>query len=215
MLIADVPTGPLTAHGKLAYTDALAAVSSPRPGPAARLRECSAERELMLDCSVEDALPHIWWIQNVERCERKAEKVTVTPETSWTGTYVIRGRVFGVMPWQGTFRYLLHERGFHGEDAVRRRGGLHVNGGFTVEPRAGGCRIWHYERYLLPWLVAPLKPLITAYVRWTQRGEMRDLQRLITSTGREPVGATRATPLTWRAAAVGGRAGVQPPGCSV
>lgn len=169
----------LTDDGKLPYDRAVAAASSPRSGLSARLRECSAERELLLGCSVEQALPRIWRIENVERCERKADKVTVTPETSWTGTYVIRGKTFGAVPWQGTFRYLLHERGFHSEDAVRRRGGLHVNGGFTVEPHADGCRIWHYERYLLPWLVAPLKPLVTAYVRRTQRGEMRDLRRLI------------------------------------
>jgi len=35
------------------------------------------------------------------------------------------------------------------------------------------------SRYLLPWPVAPLKPLVTAYVRCTQRREMRDLAALI------------------------------------
>lgn len=54
-----------------------------------------------------------------------------------------------------------------------------MHGGFTVEPHGTGCRVWHYERYLLPSLVAPLKPVVTAYVRWTQRREMRDLRRLI------------------------------------
>ncbi len=99
--------------------------------------------------------------------------------SSWTGRYVIRGRIFGMVPWQGPFRYVLHERGFHSQDAVARRGGLRVNGGFTAEPDGDRTRIWHYERYLLPWPVAPLKPLVTAYVRWTQRREMRDLAALI------------------------------------
>ncbi|MBC7374031.1 MAG: hypothetical protein H7323_08590, partial [Frankiales bacterium] len=43
----------------------------------------------------------------------------------------------------------------------------------------GQCRIWHYERYLLPWPAAPFKPLVSAYVGWTQRREMRDLAALI------------------------------------
>jgi hypothetical protein len=55
----------------------------------------------------------------------------------------------------------------------------HVNGGFTAQPDGERTRIWHYERYLLPWPVAPLKPLVTAYVRWTQRREMRDFAALI------------------------------------
>lgn len=126
-----------------------------------------------------DVLPHIWDIKNVERCERKADEVTVTPEEPWTGRYVIRGRIFGVVPWQDEFRYVLHEAGFHSEDTGHCFAGLRINGGFTVESKPGGCQIWHYERYMLPWPAAPLKPLISAYVRWTQRREMRDLASLV------------------------------------
>jgi hypothetical protein len=169
----------LTDDGKLVFTPGLRAQTQPRRGWSGRLREASAERAVVLACSAELALPYVWDITNVERCERKADRVSVTPETASAGRYVIRGRIFGVMPWDGQFRYVLHEAGFHSEDAVPRRGGLRVNGGFTVETHADGCRIWHYERYLLPWVAAPLKPAVAAYVRWTQRREMRDLAALI------------------------------------
>jgi hypothetical protein len=121
----------------------------------------------------------VWDISNVERCERKVDRVTVWAETASTGRYVIRGRILGVMPWDGQFRYVLHEAGFHSEDAVPRRGGLRVSGGFAVEPHEASCRVWDYERYLLPWVAAPLKPAVAAYVRSTQRREMRDLAALI------------------------------------
>jgi hypothetical protein len=64
-----------------------------------------------------------------------------------------------------------------------------VNGGFTAEADGDRTRIWHYERYLLPWPVAALKPLVTAYVRWTQRREMRDLAALIERDGSPAAGS--------------------------
>ncbi len=48
-----------------------------------------------------------------------------------------------------------------------------------MEPHPAGCRVWHYERYLLPWAAWPLKPAVAGYVRWTQRREMRGLAPLI------------------------------------
>jgi hypothetical protein len=170
---------PVATGDRLAFSPELRAQTQPRGGWTGRLRESSAERAVMVDRPVEDVLPHLWKIKNVEYCERKADEVTVTPEQSWTGRYVIRGRIFGVLPWTDEFRYVLHEAGFHSQDTGHCRGGLRINGGFTAEPRGAGCRIWHYERYLLPWPLAPLKPVVTAYVRWTQRREMRDLACLI------------------------------------
>jgi hypothetical protein len=172
----------LTSDGKLVFTQALQAKTRPRGGWTGRLRESSAERTVVVGRPLHKVLPHLWNIKNVEYCERKADDVQVSAEQTWTGRYVIRGRIFGVLPWQGPFRYVLHERGFHSEDAVPRRGGLQVNGGFTAESDGERTRIWHYERYLLPWPVAVLKPLVTAYVRWTQRREMRDLAALIGRT---------------------------------
>ena len=168
-----------TRNRKPPFTGELRTRTQPRRGWTGRLREASAERTVVLGCSPAQALPHVWDITNVERCERKADRVTLVPETASTGRYAIHGRIFGVIPWDGQFRYVLHEAGFHSQDAATRRGGLRVSGGFTVEPHPAGCRIWHYERYLLPWIVAPLKPAVAAYVRWTQRREMRDLAALI------------------------------------
>jgi hypothetical protein len=163
----------LTDDGKHVFTKELQSATRPRGGWTGRLRESSAERTVVVDRPLQQVLPHLWHIKNVEYCERKADDVQVTAEESWTGRYVIRGRILGVIPWREPFRYVLHEQGFHSEDAAPRRGGLHVNGGFTAEPDGAETRIWHYERYLLPWPLAPLKPLVTAYVRWTQRSAER------------------------------------------
>lgn len=116
----------LSDDGKLVFTLGLRVQTQPRRGWTGRLREASAERAVVLGCPPERALPYVWDIRNVERCERKADRVSVEPETSSTGRYVIRGRIFGVMPWEGQFRYVLHEAGFHCQDAVPRRGGLRV-----------------------------------------------------------------------------------------
>jgi hypothetical protein len=126
----------LTSHGKHLFTADLQAQTRPRGGWTGRLRESSAERVVVVDRAVQQVLPHLWNIKNVEYCERKADDLQVTPEQSWTGRYVIRGRIFGVIPWQGSFRYVLHERGFHSVDAVPRRGGLHVNGASPLSPTA-------------------------------------------------------------------------------
>jgi hypothetical protein len=179
----DVAAAVVTGE-RLAFSPQVRAQTRPRGGWAGRLRESSAERSVVVDRPVQDVLPHIWRIKNVEYCERKADEVTVTPEQPWTGRYVIRGRIFGVLPWTDEFRYVLHEAGFHSEDTGHCSGGLRINGGFTAESHGAGCRIWHYERYLLPWPLAPLKPLITVYVRWTQRREMRDLALLIEKSER-------------------------------
>lgn len=165
---------------RIEFSPQLRARTRPRGGVAGRIREASAQRTIVVDLPVEQVLPHVWEIKNVQYCERKADEVTVTPEFAWTGRYVIRGRIFGVLPWTDEFRYVLHEKGFHSEDTGNCFGGLRISGGFTAEPHGdGGCRIWHYERYLLPWAAAPLKPIVSAYVRWTQRREMRDLRTLI------------------------------------
>ena len=97
----------------------------------------------------------------------------------------------------GRVPLLLHEAGFHSHDGRSLRG-LRINGGFTVEPQPEGCRIWHYERHLLPWPVAPLKPVISAYVRWTQRREMRDLAALIESAEPSPTSASLSRPAVGR-----------------
>jgi hypothetical protein len=170
---------PLARRQTLTFSPQLRAQTRPRGGWTGRLRESSAERTVVVDRPIEDVLPHLWKIKNVEHCERKADRVTVTPEQPWTGRYVIRGRIVGVLPWTEEFRYVLHETGFHSEGTGHCPDGLRINGGFTAEPQGSRCRIWHYERYLLPWPLAPLKPLVTAYVRWTQRREMRDLDCLI------------------------------------
>jgi hypothetical protein len=174
---------PLARDGKQVFAEELRSQTRPRGGWTGRLRESSAERVVVVDRPLQQVLPHLSDIKNVEYCERKAYDVQVSAEQSWTGRYVIRGRILGVIPWQGPFRYVLHEMRLPQRDAVTRRGGLRVNVGFIAEAAGDRTRIWHYERYLLPWPAAAFKPLVTAYVRWTQRREMRDLKSLIEHDG--------------------------------
>ena len=123
----------------IAFRPPLRAQTGPRSGWSGWLREASAERTVVVDRSVKDVLPHLWKIKTVEFCERKADRVIVTPESPSAGRYLIRGRIFGLLSWSGQFRYVLHESGFHSQDAAARRGGLKVNGG---HPFTGSARTY-------------------------------------------------------------------------
>ncbi len=144
----------------------------------ARITTVSARE---LPCSREAALDAIWTIKNIERTEVKADAVEVEPATSTVGTYKVRGRFAGVR-WTGEFAYELNSSGFHSRTAGVPPERAKVEGGFVVTPIAGGCTVIHYEQYVLaPWL-RPLKPIIGAYLRWSMRRELRDLEELIAST---------------------------------
>ena len=136
-----------------------------------------------MPCPKEDAVAAIWEIKNIERTEVKADAVVVSPDTSSTGTYRVRGRFAGV-PWRGEFAYFLNDAGFHSRNADKPPEEATIEGGFVVTPLADGCTVIHYEQYVLaPWLV-PLKHVIRMYLRWSMSRELRDLARLI-AKGRE------------------------------
>jgi hypothetical protein len=128
--------------------------------------------------SREDAVAAIWEIKNIERTEVKADAVLVSPDTSATGTYRVRGRFAGV-PWRGEFAYFLNDAGFHSRNAYRPAEEATIEGGFVVTPLADGCTVIHYEQYVLaPWL-RPIKPVVWMYLRWSMRRELRDLEALL------------------------------------
>ena len=128
-----------------------------------------------------DVLRAVWQIQNIERTEVKADAVQVSPDGPRRGTYKVRGR-FARKRWDGEFAYDLNEGGFHSRDANVPTSEARIEGGFVVTPLANGCTVIHYEQYVLaPWL-RPLKPIIGAYLRWSMRRELRDLEELIAST---------------------------------
>jgi len=124
-------------------------------------------------------------IQSIEITERKADRVEVHPRTSTDGTYSVRGRFAG-LPWNGKFAYELNDAGFHSRTADVPPESAPVEGGFVVTPLAGGCTVIHYEQYVLaPWL-APFALLVRGYLRWTMRGELRDLEALVADAAPSP-----------------------------
>jgi len=128
--------------------------------------------------SREATLKAIWEIKNIELTEVKADAVNVDPETPANGTYRVRGRFAGV-PWHGEFAYELNEGGFHSRTAGVPPGQATVEGGFVVTPIAGGCTVIHYEQYVLPPWLRPIKPVVWMYLRWSMRRELRDLEALV------------------------------------
>ena len=104
--------------------------------------------------------------------------MNVDPETPTKGTYRVRGRFAGV-PWHGEFAYELNEGGFHSRTAGVPPDQATVEGGFVVTPIAGGCTVIHYEQYVLARYLLPIKALIRAYLRWSMRRELRDLEALV------------------------------------
>jgi hypothetical protein len=131
-----------------------------------------------LPCRRRDAVSAIRDIKNIERTEVKADAVVVSPDTPERGTYRVRGRFAGV-PWRGQFTYVLHDGGFHSRSAGVPPEQATIEGGFVVTPLAGGCTVIHYEQYVLPRWLVPLRHAIRAYLRWSMARELRDLERLI------------------------------------
>ena len=142
-------------------------------------RRVTVVEALELPCPPATVLPAIWDIKNVERCEVKADAVTVHARSAEAGSYDVRGRFAGVR-WHGRFDYELTPTGFHSRDADVPPEDATVEGGFVVTPLgAEGCTVIHYEQYVLArWLVA-LRPLVRAYLHWSMKRELRDLRRLV------------------------------------
>lgn len=57
---------PVATVDRLAFWPELRAQTQPRGGWTGRLRASSAERTVMVDHPVEDVLPYLWKIKNVE-----------------------------------------------------------------------------------------------------------------------------------------------------
>lgn len=143
------------------------------------LKNIFAARTLELDCPQDYALNFIWDIKNVEYTEVKADDVQVTKETEHTGIYTVRGHFAGI-PWSRKFTYVLYDKGFHSREAELPVSPYNIEGGFMVEELGPNrVRIIHYEQYTLPLYFVPLKPLIVAYLKWSQWKEMSDMKELI------------------------------------
>jgi hypothetical protein len=143
-------------------------------------RRVTAVEALELPCPPDTALPAVWDIKNVERCEVKADAVTVHPRTDRDGSYDVRGRFAGV-PWKGRFDYQLTPTGFHSRDADVPPEQATVEGGFVITPLGGDhCTVIHYEQYVLASWLAPIRLLVKAYLHLSMKRELRDLRRLVT-----------------------------------
>jgi hypothetical protein len=141
-------------------------------------RRLTSVRAAELRCPREVALAAIWEIRNIERTEVKADAVEVSPLSNDHGTYAVRGRFAGV-PWRGEFAYELNDAGFHSRNNDVPPNEATIEGGFVVTPTADGCTVIHYEQYVIPPWLTPLKPLIRAYLQWSMRRELADLRDLI------------------------------------
>ncbi len=144
------------------------------------LKDVVTVTSVYVDCPKEAVMPFIWDIKNIEYCEVKANNVQVRKESERTGTYTVRGYFMRFIPWQRTFRYTLHERGFHSTEAAQPPSSVDIQGGFYVEATGENrCLIIHYEQYTLSSFYQLLKPIIFSYLKWSQWKEMRDLKALI------------------------------------
>ena len=132
----------------------------------------------------------VWEIQNIERTEVKADAVCVTKESPTVGSYTVRGHFAG-LPWRGEFFYELHDKGFHSKNAPKPGKGSTISGGFVVEEVSDDeCLVVHYESYRLPWCYRALRAGIVAYLRYSMRRELRDLERILVDQAAEaPVSA--------------------------
>jgi hypothetical protein len=136
----------------------------------------------------------VWEIQNIERTEVKADVVCVTKESPTVGSYTVRGHFAGI-PWRGEFFYELNATGSHSTKAPKPGRGSTISGGFVVEEISDDeCLVVHYEQYRLPWYHRPLGPGIIAYLRYSLRRELRDLEQLVVD---EAADATPVSAAAW------------------
>jgi hypothetical protein len=138
-----------------------------------------------IPCRRETALAAVWNIKNIEKTEVKADGVEVAPRGATHGTYKVHGHFAGV-PWRGEFAYELNDTGFHSRNAGVDPDRATIEGGFAVTPTAGGCTVIHYEQYVLPRRVRPLRFFIIMYLRWSMRRELRELERLVATEALRP-----------------------------
>ena len=145
----------------------------------------------LLPVPVTRARAAVWEIQNIERTEVKADAVWVTKESPTVGSYTVRGHFAGI-PWRGEFFYELHDRGLHSKNAPKPGKGSTISGGFVVEDVSDDeCLVLHYEQYRLPSYYRPVRQGIIAYLRYSMRRELRDLERILVEEagGAAPVSA--------------------------
>jgi hypothetical protein len=143
-------------------------------------RRVGAVARIAVPCPPERALAAVQDIKGIERTELKADRVEVFPVDGDHGTYAVEGRFAGV-PWRSRFAYRLLPTGFHSHkvDGERPRS-WEISGGFVVAALTRGeCVVLHYEDYGVPGYLAPLKPLLFAYLRWSMRAELRRLRDII------------------------------------
>jgi hypothetical protein len=143
----------------------------------------SAVRDVVIPLPFDEVLGVVRDIELLEEVERKARRVSVHPTGPGVGWYRVGGKLCRLVPWDGEFAYEQHAHGWHSEDLHPRADGWRVSGGFLVSRvDAANSRVTHYEDYVIPLRLRPLRPLLSVYMRRSQVGEMRDLALLVQRT---------------------------------
>ena len=143
-------------------------------------RRISAVRDVVVPFGVDDVLAVVRDIALLEPLERKARSVQIYPLDAEHGWYRIVGKLGGMRSWEGDFSYVQHANGWHSEDLRPRADGWRISGGFLVSRIDDTTsRVTHYEDYTLPARLRYLRPVLSAYLRHSQVGEMKDLVQLV------------------------------------
>lgn len=138
-----------------------------------------AVRTIRIACDKAHAVAVVQDMGMLTTYEQKARVVQAQPASARTGRYSVTGRLAGLLPWRGTFSYLLHGDGFHSADSTARPNGWRVSGGFVVyDVPSGGCEVMHYECYDLPHWPRPARRVLRAYMRNSQRRELHVIHDL-------------------------------------
>ncbi|GAC1595603.1 MAG: hypothetical protein NVS3B21_18790 [Acidimicrobiales bacterium] len=146
----------------------------------------SAVRDVVVPLPFDEVLASIRDIELLEPLERKARHVEIHPTSPDAGWSRSVGTLFRVKAWEGNFRYQQHGNGWHSEDLAEREDGWRISGGFLVSRIDDvTCRVTHYEDYLVPPRLRPLRVLLNLYMRRSQIGEMRDLGALLQCASRQ------------------------------
>jgi len=156
-------------------------------------KQISAVSTIRIDATKAEVLAAVWDIKSIEKFEVKADSVEVHPADERKGTYNVHGRFAG-LPWRREFAYFLNEDGFYSRDARKSGAQYTVQGGFIVQPTSDReCTLIHYEMYYLSAWFLPVKPLISTYLKWSMRKELRDMKETIEGTRAQNVTPLHST----------------------
>jgi hypothetical protein len=127
-------------------------------------------RRIMISASKDAVQAYLRDLRNMAQYERKVGSVKIVNQTEDQAEIDVEGKFMGLR-WKGGFAVSFTRDG--GYRSEMKRGPLRkMQGGFQVRTVPGGVILTREEQYKLPFLMRPLRPMISRWVGRTMEQEL-------------------------------------------